>query len=268
MAIITPSMVDNAMGNVRFIGPVVPLAAFDLALEGNDQVVCSFGRFGLSDGWTPMSGQFIEFKTARTVLQMDSQITFPKAATLEQTYNIIKFCKNMKIAPNWLCVDRTGNGAGIHDSLKTLFGSEVMGVNYSWAATETHILGDDSQKASELYNGVVTELLFGVAKYLEFEYLKISPGFRNDALVRQATGRRYMQKGKGMVRVESKKDYVKRTRQNSPDALDSLSLLVFLMRQRGGAIATMIDDKKKLPMLMDRGMKSIVDNIEYIDFSE
>jgi hypothetical protein len=268
MAIITPSMMDNAMGNVRFIGPVVPLAAFDLALEGNDQVICSFGRFGLSDGWTPMSGQFIEFKTPRTVLQMDSQITFPKAATLEQTYNIIKFCKNMRIAPNWLCVDRTGNGAGIHDSLKTLFGSEVMGVNYSWAATETHILGDDSQKASELYNGVVTELLFGVAKYLEFEYLKISPGFRNDALVRQATGRRYMQKGKGMVRVESKKDYVKRTRQNSPDALDSLSLLVFLMRQRGGAIATMIDDKKKLPMLMDRGMKSIVDNIEYIDFSE
>jgi hypothetical protein len=268
MAIITPSMMDNAMGNVRFIGPVVPLAAFDLALEGNDQVICSFGRFGLSDGWTPMSGQFIEFKTPRTVLQMDSQITFPKAATLEQTYNIIKFCKNMRIAPNWLCVDRTGNGAGIHDSLKTLFGSEVMGVNYSWAATETHILGDDSQKASELYNGVVTELLFGVAKYLEFEYLKISPGFRNDALVRQATGRRYMQKGKGMVRVESKKDYVKRTRQNSPDALDSLSLLVFLMRQRGGAIATMVDDKKKLPLLMDRGMKSIVDNIEYIDFSE
>jgi len=50
--------------------------------------------------------------------------------------------------------------------------------------------------------------------------------------------------------------------------LDSLSLLVFLMRQRGGAIATMVEDKKKVPMLMDRGMKSIVDKIEYIDFSE
>jgi len=174
----------------------------------------------------------------------------------------------MKIAPNWLCVDRTGNGAGIHDSLKTIFGSEVMGVNYSWAATDTHILGDDSQKASELYNGVVTELLFGLSKYLEFEYLKISPGFRNDSLVRQAIGRRYMQKGKGMVRVESKKDYVKRTRQGSPDELDSLSLLVFLMRQRAGSIATMVDDKKETPRLMDRGMKSIVDKFDFIDFSE
>jgi hypothetical protein len=215
-----------------------------------------------------MSGQFIEFKSPRTVLQLDSQMTFPKAATLEQTYNIIKFCKNMKIAPNWLCVDRTGNGAGIHDSLKTLFGDEVLGVNYSWAATDTHILGDDSQKASELYNGVVTELLFGLSKYLEFEYLKISPGFRNDQLVRQATGRRYMQKGKGMVRVESKKDYVKRTRQPSPDALDSLSMLVFLMRQRAGSTATMVENKKETPRLMDRGMQSIVDKIEFIDFSE
>ena len=34
MGIITPAMMDNAIGTVRFIGPVVPLAAFDLALEG------------------------------------------------------------------------------------------------------------------------------------------------------------------------------------------------------------------------------------------
>jgi hypothetical protein len=77
-----------------------------------------------------------------------------------------------------------------------------------------------------------------------------------------------MQKGKGMVRVESKKDYVKRTRQGSPDELDSLSLLVFLMRQRAGSIATMVDDRKETPRLMDRGMKSIVDKFDFIDFSE
>jgi hypothetical protein len=58
MSIITPAMMDNSMGAVRFIGPVVALAAFDLALEGNDQVLCSYGRFGLSDGWTPRDGKF------------------------------------------------------------------------------------------------------------------------------------------------------------------------------------------------------------------
>jgi len=269
MSIITPAMFDNSIGTVRFVGPVVPLAAFDLALEGNDQVMCSQGRFGLSDGWTDRAGKFHEYKGgSRTVLQLDSQISFPKAATLEQTGAIIKFCKQMKISPNWLCVDRTGNGAGIHDSLCSLFGREVLGVNYSWAATDSHILGDDSQKASELYNGVVTELIFGLAKYMEFEWLKISPSFRNEELARQATARRYKQKGKGMVRVESKADYCKRTRASSPDALDSLSLLVFLMRQRAGAVATMTEEKTPQQQFA-KELKSIVDGDGiFVDFSE
>lgn len=267
MAIITPAMMDNSIGIVRFIGPVVPLAAFDLALEGNDQVLCSYGRYGLCDGWTPRDGKFIEFKAPRTVLQLDSQISFPKKPTLEQTQAIIRFCKQMRIAPNWLCVDRTGNGAGIHDALCSLFGEEVMGVNYSWAATDTHILGDDSQRANELYSGVVTELIFGMSKYLEFEYLKISPGFRNDDLIKQAIGRRYKQQGKGLVRVESKADYVKRTRLNSPDALDSLSLLVYLMRQRAGIVATMTEPKPEPIVRRERNL-SLIDKLEFVDFSE
>ena len=241
------------------------MAAFDLALEGRDQVVCAYGRFGLSDGWTSMDGKSREFKSPKTVLQLDSLINFPKRATLEQANAIIEFCKQMRIGPGWLCVDRTGNGAGIHDALCSLFGKETLGVNYSWAATETHVLGDDSQRANELYSGVVTELIFGLAKYLEFEFLKISPSFRVEDLVRQATSRRYKQVGQGLVRVESKGDFVKRTRQNSPDQLDALSLLVFLMRQRAGAVATMTEQKvenyreKKLPS---------IEAMEYVDFSE
>jgi hypothetical protein len=265
MSIITPAMMDNSLGVVRFIGPVVPLAAFDLALEGNDQVMCSYGRFGLSDGWTPQSGKFIDFKKPKTVLQLDSQIPFPKKPTLEQTQAIIRFCKQMKISPNWLVVDRTGNGAGIHDSLCSLFGSEVLGVNYSWASTDTRVLGDDSQKANELYNGVVTELIFGLSKYLEFEYLKISPSFRNEELIRQATARRYKQKGKGMVRVESKGEYCKRTRSKSPDALDSLSMLVFLMRQRAGVTATMTERKAEP---RPRTLRGVIESMEFVDFSE
>lgn len=266
MAIITPAMMDNAVGIVRFIGPVVPLAAFDLALEGNDQLMCTYGRFGLSDGWTPLSGKFVQFEKPRTVLQVDSQMPFPKGDTVKQTQAIIRFCNQMKIGPGWACVDRTGNGAGVHDNLKNLFGSEVMGVNYSTAATDTHVLGDDSQRANEMYNGIVTELIFGLGKYLEFGYLKISPGFRHEELVRQATGRRYKQKGKGLVRVESKAEYCKRTRQSSPDALDSLSLLVFLMRQRSGSVPTMTTPKPE-PVVRERPLRG-VEKMDFVDFSE
>lgn len=268
MGIISPSMMDNAMGVVRFVGPVVPLAAFDLALEGNDSVVCSHGRFGLSDGWTDQAGQFHQFKAFRTMLQVDNQIAFPKRPTLEQAAAITQFCKDMKIAPGWLCVDRTGNGAGIHDSLVALFGREVMGVNYAWAATDTNILGDDSKSASELYSGVVTELLFGLSKYLEFEWIKINPNVRTEDLVKQATGRRYKQKGAGLVRVESKAEYCKRTRSPSPDALDSLSLLVFLMRQRSGVTATMVDVKPEPVNRFQKRLASIDDAFNFVDFSE
>lgn len=264
MGIITPAMMDNAMGNVRFVGHVVPLAAFDLALEGKDQVVCSHGRFGLADGWTPRSGKFIEWKSPKIVLQLDSQINFPKKPTLEQANQIMNFCKQMRIAPNWLAVDRTGNGAGIHDALVSLFGKETMGINYSWAASETHILGDDTQRANELYSGVVTELIFGLGKYLEFEYLKISPSFANEELVRQAISRRYKQVGQGLVRVESKGDYIKRTRQHSPDQLDSLSMLVYLVRQRGGLVATMTEAK---PEPYRKELKSI-EQMDFVDFSD
>jgi hypothetical protein len=141
-----------------------------------------------------------------------------------------------------------------------------MGLNYSWAATDTPVMGDDSQKANELYNGLVTELLFALGKYLEFEWLKISPGFRNDDLTKQAISRRYIQKGKGMVRVESKKDYIKRTRLGSPDALDSLSMLVHLMRQRGGNVATMSEVK---PERQGRELESVVDSsVSFVDFSD
>ena len=87
-------------------------------------------------------------------------------------------------------------------------------------------------------------------------------------MTKQATGRKYSQKGEGLVRVESKKDYCKRTRQKSPDELDSLSMLVFLMRQRGGAIATMTQPKPE-PKQAQKEWQGVVDtSMDFVDFSE
>jgi hypothetical protein len=101
---------------------------------------------------------------------------------------------------------------------------------------------------------------------LEFEWLKISPSFSNEDLVKQAIGRRYTQKGKGLVRVEAKKEYIKRTRMSSPDALDSLSMLVHLMRVRGGNVATMTE---RAPEPYVKEIESVVDSTGiFVDFSE
>lgn len=267
MAIIGPNLMDKAMGIVRFIGPVVPLAAFDLALEGNDKVMCSHGRYGLSDGWKGLDGTFKEFPDGpRNVLQLDAQMPFPKKPTLEQAEAISAFCREMKIAPSGLIVDRTGNGAGIHDVLCSRFGEDTMGLNFSSAASDIPIFADDSRSASELYNGVVTELVFGVARWVEFEYLKIRHGHISADLVSQATARRYKQKGLGLVRVESKEEYCKRTRRPSPDALDSLSLLVYLVRHRFGVEQRMLKEKPQTERFVHR---SVIDESNiFVDFSD
>jgi hypothetical protein len=244
MQVIPHTVFENAVGIVNFIPPVTTLAGVDLALEGNDSVLLSHGRFGLADGWTPLGGQFIKFSSQRVVLQLDGQLTLPKGDTVKQTNELMRVCRQLRVNPSWLCVDRTGNGAGVHDNLKTLFGN-VMGVNYSTNSTDTLVFREDTKKCNETYDGIVTELLFVLGRFMEFGFLKISPSFRNEELVRQATGRRYRQVKRGRVRVESKRDYCKRTNSKSPDALDSLSLLVHLFRMRSNPVVAMNDKTPK-----------------------
>ena len=43
-------------------------------------------------------------------------------------------------------------------------------------------------------------------------------------------------------------------------------MLVYLMRQRGGAVATMTEKKAEAPR--SREMQSIVDKMEFVDFSD
>lgn len=268
--IIPPTLVDGAIGILRFVGPTIPLAAFDLALEGVDQVMAAVGRIGLCDGWTPRDGRFIPFGTpdnpkARQCLQLDSMIPFPKRQTIEQAQAIAKFCRTMGIGGMWLAVDRTGNGSGIHDSLQTLFSRDVLGVNYSESATDRKVMDDDTKVANELYAGVVSELIYALRKFLEFGICKISPTFRNDNLVKQMTNRRGRNDGL-LQRVESKKDYCKRTQERSPDEMDAFSLLVHLARMRHQFSAVMVEAPAQRGQ--PREERGIVDRSEFIDFTE
>ena len=268
MCIITPAMFDNSIGIYRFIGPVVPLTGIDLALEGNDNMVAAHGRFGLVDGWTPQSGKIIAFNEPRVGLQLDGLVMFPKVDTVKQTNAIKDFCKTMRIKPGWCCVDRTGNGSGVHDCLRNdiHFGEDVMGVNYGEAATDSRVMADDAKTCQEQYDGIVTELIFALARFLEFGYIKISPSFRNEELSKQCVSRRYKQKGKGLNRVEPKKEYMHRLQAKSPDAMDAVSLMVHLFRMKSGEIGSMTPQKP--PQREDRQREQFdVGKLDFIDFS-
>jgi hypothetical protein len=179
------------------------------------------------------------------------------------------FCRDMKIKPAWVCVDRTGNGAGVHDCLRNdiHFAPDVMGVNFSEASTDTKIFTEDEKNCQELYKGIWTELLFALSRYLEFGYLKISPSFRNEELIKQGTGRRYRQVGVGLVQAQSKKDYMRDTGSKSPDELDSLSLFVHLFRMKSGEVGSMAEGRPSERRERQRDF-SAVDSITFVDFSD
>jgi hypothetical protein len=263
LSVISPDLVSRNFGEARFSGNVIYCAAVDLAFEGGDRAIMSVGRFGVSDGWQPRGRSFELYEKPRYTLQLESQFELAKNHTEGLTNDIITKCNAVAVKPQFLIVDRTGNGTGVHDLLQIKFGHEVIGLNFGTASTDTKVLEEDTQKASELYDGVVTELFFATRKFLEFHQLKFASYGSFNELVAEITSRRYRQSTKGRVRVESKKDYKARGFK-SPDKADSLTLLVHLVRMRSEFIATMgyIDSS-------DWGQpaaSSVVDTLNFIDF--
>ncbi len=265
LAIISPSMVDRNIGDCRFISSVVYCAAVDLAFEGGDRAVMSIGRYGLADGWQPYNQSFQLFDRPRNVLQLETQFELAKAETDAMTTDIITKCKAMSIKPQWLIVDRTGNGTGVHDMLKVRFGHEVLGLNFGDGSSHTKILEEDTEFADELYHGVWTELWFATRKFLEFGYLKLTRHTNFNELIGQYTSRRYKQSTQGRVIAESKREYKKRGFR-SPDHGDSANLLVHLVRQRTDFVASMGYVSERSTFDRGENAQNQVDKLDFISF--
>lgn len=292
MNAIPEDVVRGAVGRFRFIGPVRHCVSFDLAFEGGDNVIATVGRFGLADGWWDKDGKFWFFRDrsrwedaeedggkvpvgsetslglSHRAIQLEQQIVFPKERSLELAKSIIRFCKNLHIPADLIIVDRTGNGTGTYHNIQSLYGMNAVGLHYGEAASDSPIFEDEPELASELYDGLVSELVFCLGRYMEFQYLKLSPTFSHDQLISECSQRRFRQVGR-LVRVEPKKEYMKRTQQGSPDHMDSASMLVHLVRMKGEVAPAMLPGAMR-PEASDRELMrhSVVDALEQIDFSQ
>lgn len=253
--VISHEMVSKAVGLFKFYGKTTYAAGVDLAFEGGDRAVMTVGRFGrLAQG-----GKF--------GLEINSQFELAHRKTVEMSDEIMRICKNLHIPPEFVGVDRTGNGTGVHDTLCAKFGSQVMGMMFGEASTQTKVLIDDSQTAEDLYDGLVTEVWFAMRKWLEFGFLKFSPACKMDILRQELTSRRYRQKGT-RVRVESKGDYKGRGNK-SCDYSDSLSILLHVVRLRSTDFeAYMLKPSEKSDEMEASISTGIVDAMEFVTFEE
>ena len=239
LAVIPQHLVNDIFGELEFVESPRPVAAVDVALEGGDQAIYALGRFGMATGWrTPpvdgKPGAFVPFTDQfskpirREAIQLDQLFTLPKGDTMVLVNEIMRTSKGADVQGQGLAVDRTGNGAGVHDLLVRIFHGGVKGINPSTSATERKILEEDTILPCDEYAILGSEMWFALRKFIEFGMFKISPKVPRDPLLNELTGRRFLLTTK-KIKVESKKDYKSRGNR-SPDRADACTMLVHAVR--------------------------------------
>lgn len=250
LSIIPPGMLNEFKAEFLWYDNPRPCGGVDLALEGGDSARFASGKWGMATGvrYPPTlqhpNGHTIMFKNEkgraypRFALQLDKIFLLPKGDTVAMKTEIVRLAKSLGITPEWLVVDRTGNGAGVHDLMKYEWGVGVVGVNFSEGASETRIMVEDSDVANKLYDRIQSELMFALRKFIEFGYLKGMPSLETSELYPQLTGRLFRATGK-FSKVEPKPDYKSRNQGKSPDDADAVSLLVHAVRKASGVVLGM-----------------------------
>lgn len=249
MSIIPAGLLVNIKAEVIWYDRPTPLGAVDLAFLGGDTAVFAKGSFGMATGLRyPASldhptGRVVYFKDTkgrtlpRNVLQMEALIKLPKGETVAIKDEIKRLARSFSIRPDWLCVDRTGNGQGVFDLLRFEYG-EIIGVNFSEGTGEAKIMVEDHAPANELYERIQSELWFAARKWIEFDYCKLAASVPTDDLFPQLTQRRYKMNGQ-KAKVEKKNEYQSRANGKSPDEADAFTLLVHCARKASGFLPGM-----------------------------
>ena len=239
LAVIPQHLMNDIQGELEFVDSPTPCAALDVALEGGDNAILALGRRGTATGWRKppqmgKEGEFVPFldqfnkPIRRQATQIDQIFTLPKGDTMQLVQATKRTCEGAGVRGEWLGVDRTGNGAGVHDMLVRIFHVNVKGINPSTSPTEKKILDEDQYLPCDEYSYLLSELWFALRKHIEFGMLKISPKVATDPLHGELTGRRFLLSGK-KTKVESKKEYKSRGNR-SPDRADAVAMLVHVVR--------------------------------------
>lgn len=245
LAVIPQHLMHEIVGEYTFTDTPEICAGVDVALEGEDTAVMCLGRCGHASGWRKpglngAKGDFVQFKDPRGnmirkyVVQIDSMFNLPKGDTLRLVAAISDTCSGARVNGKYLGVDRTGNGAGVHDILVSKTQTAYCaGVNPSSSPTERRIMQEDQKLPCDEYAWLISELWFAVRKYAEYGYIKIHPNVPQDPLFHELTGRRFLLTG-AKTKVESKKEYKSRGNR-SPDRADATTILLHAVRLNLGA---------------------------------
>jgi hypothetical protein len=237
------SSFNNSVGRWMFEGRITPVASIDPAFaEGGDEPILTIGTFGRAIGFTDEQRNFSEIPQTRLALQIDQQLTLRKGKTHEMGNDIIKILRSYGVRPEWVTIDKTGNGRGLYDYLTWQYG-KVEGVEWGEAATETKILQEDTEPACERYRGISTEMWFACSVWLDAGFIKFSPGLDGYHKLRDELCMRRWKFFQTLQQLESKVDFKKSNMGRSCDHSDSLVMIPHAMRLHAGELPASMPTK-------------------------
>lgn len=251
--IIPPDWASTQRGEAMYEGDVTNVAAMDIAYQGADKCVLCIGRWGMAYGWRDNKGKTHEFvdrlnpalKKPHHVLTIDQFLTLPKSLdAMGITQQLMGQCKMLKIEANWVAIDATGNGVATYSYAAKYWG-RLLGINWAEAATETKILTDDLATSHARFDGVPSEMWFALKHWIDPNVCAVlfNPIIQSQDMYSQMTTRRYKPMRNGRLKVEAKDEYKARNGGKSPDEMDTVVMLLHLIRMRSGVIAGIVEHK-------------------------
>lgn len=249
--IIPPAWPQEARGEATFVATPINCGAVDLAFMGKDSAQMAVGRWGLASGYRDQQGKFHVFRDRtnisaekpRHVLQIDQILPLEKHEnTVAMSEEIMARCVQIGIKPEWLAIDKTGYGFGVHGHLMKVWG-EVFGVAWNEKATERKIISEDREGADKQCDGVMSEMWWAFRRWLDpaCKAVLINPIIPPQPIQTQLTTRRCNTGASKGIKVEKKEEYMARNANTSPDEADALVMLVHCVRRNSDVIPGLVE---------------------------
>lgn len=227
-------------GEWIFNGPVINYASFDPAFTG-DLPAMATGRAGKAIAWEDYSGNRHELEEPRYAAQIDAIGILPRGDTQDLADECLARIKQLNVKPEHFSIDRTGPGLGVHDIIRRQWHDKVQpdagdpapiyGINYAQSPTQIKICEEDSQTPDQTFDRICSELWYGSAKMLEYDYVRIGRAVEPSVFEELAARMGGSKVGAGKKQsVEAKSDYKARTGKPSPDRADAFTMLLQVMR--------------------------------------
>ena len=210
---------------VEWIGAPIPCASIDPARSsGGDACKMTLGLLG-----STASGSRVLMVTKS--IQLNDSKGDPRPYNFQIASQFVSICREHGITPENMAYDSTGPAGEIGPIISNMVGNAVLhAVDFNGRASDlTH--GIDAKPCGELYADRVSELWLVIKDYIRSGQIKgLTTEIIDDLLARREVLRKQGLNGTKRA-VESKKVMRKRIKR-SPDAGDSLAILLDLCRKR------------------------------------